>query len=181
VHVLRAFTAMTWELGWRDAPGWLIDEVDLWEDRVREAVRRAELAGAAPECTDVTFGGAGSHRTWRASSWVILQALSMQAETAMRERLEADAVADREDRLAADAEEPAAGRHRENAAAARHRSGACMAWEVAARDAHGHGSTVLAGTQPAAVRVGEAIRQAGGIREVPRNKRYATTAGRSTR
>jgi hypothetical protein len=177
--MLTAFAAMTRELGSRDAAPWLIDEVDRWEDRVWEAARRADAAAAPPECTDVAFAGAATRRTWRASSWAIVTALGAQADAARRGRLEAAEEAEAEDRSAAAAEagDPpgtaAAARHRENAAAARERAARLLAWEIAARDAHGHGSAVLAGEQPVGQRIGEAIAHAGGAHEVPRDRNYA--------
>lgn len=63
--------------------------------------------------------------------------------------------------------------HREHAAQARQLGDSCMQWEIAALDAHAEGSRVLATEQPIATRVGEAIRAAGGVLEVPRSKRYA--------
>ena len=184
--MLTAFAAMTSELSSRDAPGWLIDEVDRWEDRVWEAARRADAAGAPPQCTDVAFAGAATRRTWRASSWTIVTALGTQADTAHLGRLEAIAEAAAEDRraAAAEAQDPpdtaAAARHRENAAAARERAAKLLAWHLAARDAYGHGNAVLAGEQPVGQRIGEAIAHAGGAHEVPRDSNYAGAAPAGT-
>ncbi len=51
------------------------------------------------------------------------------------------------------------------------------AWACAARDARGCGSQVVANEYLPAVMVGQAIGAAGGVREVPADKRYASNDG----
>lgn len=191
MHILLAFAGMAADLGWRDTPARLIDGIDRWEDDVREVVRCAEAAGVLTGTMHVTFSGADRFRTWRASAWSIVQALDRQAETAARERLEAHAAAASAASAAADAEAAAAAaqgdaaaglaaqaeEYRAAAGAALALADACIGWETAARDAAFTGGELIAGETPIAVRVGEALAHAGGAREVPANKRYATTSG----
>jgi hypothetical protein len=64
-------------------------------------------------------------------------------------------------------------KHRENAAEARVVSRRCQEWDIAASDAGAFGKRVLANEEPIARRVGEGIAAAGGLPEVPADKRYA--------
>jgi hypothetical protein len=78
---------------------------------------------------------------------------------------------------AAAAEHAAAGvRHREEAGKARELSRRFLEWDITASDAHTFGERVLRNEQPIAVRVGEGIAAAGGLREVPASKRYAAAS-----
>ncbi|MGH3288744.1 MAG: hypothetical protein ACRDPD_29380 [Streptosporangiaceae bacterium] len=70
--------------------------------------------------------------------------------------------------------EAAAGEHRARAGAARALAAALLAWELAARDAHGTGSQVLAIEEPIARNMYDGIQAAGGQAEVPADKRYLT-------
>ena len=70
--------------------------------------------------------------------------------------------------------EAAAEEHRAKARRARALVAALLAWEVAARDAHGTGSQVLAIEEPVARDMHDGIQAAGGLAEVPADKRYLT-------
>lgn len=158
MELLTAFTAMLNDVGYANASARQIDGILDWSDYVSRAVRHADEMGASAGCMEVTFSGSATHRTWRISCMSILAALQSQAEEARVRRGDADA------------EDEEAGEDLD----------ALMAWETAAADAHAFGEAVLRNEAPVARRVFDAIQAAGGLHEVPADKRYAATA-RGTR
>ena len=188
MYILNVFWPMLNDVTWRNASERQVNGIRAWQDYVRRAVLSAPPGAAPAGSMDVPFNGAASHRTWRAACWGILSALSRQAGEAQALKALADAEAADQDRAAdraaaaaasardeaAAAEHAAAARwRREKAAEARAASAAFSEWDIAASDAGTFGRRVLANEEPAARRVGEGIAAAGGLPEVPRDKRYA--------
>lgn len=248
MDLMTAFSVMLGDVTHVNASARQVHGILSWHDRTRGAVRHAARLAAGASCLEVRPVTAVTHRSWRASSRMILDALTAQAEEAARRRqaalreaasedqqarqadaaaedarrradaargraaaaaagaaaaraqaagcadsqdagaflaqaasLEAEAAAAAAEAAAADREaaalEAAAARHRENARKARQLAAAMLAWEIAARDAHGTGTAVLAAEQPVARQMHDGIQAAGGLPEVPRDKRYLTLDG----
>ncbi|MGH3408306.1 MAG: hypothetical protein ACRDRJ_38310, partial [Streptosporangiaceae bacterium] len=93
-------------------------------------------------------------------------AFQAQAAAADANASDANAEAGRHETTAAD--------HREEARKARQLAAELLGWQAAALDAHGTGTAVVAAEEPVARRMGEAIAAAGGLGEVPADKRYLT-------
>ncbi len=256
MDLLTAFNAMLSDVTHVNASARQVTGILVWHGRTRCAVQHAARLTTSRSCLTVSFSVAHTHRTWRASSMLILAALQAQADEAARSRFlalkkaasedrqaeqdeaaaaaarqraaaarsraasasaaagaaraqagacdddggaaaclaeaaacEAEAAAAAAEAAAADSEAGAhaasAEQHRENARQARALAVLLMAWEIAARDAHGTGTAVLATEEPIARRMYEGIQAAGGLSEVPRDKRYYTreragTAGGGT-
>lgn len=89
---------------------------------------------------------------------------------------EADATAARHMKQASDYYK-AANRHEEEAARLRGLAAAFNAWAVAARDAQAIGRQLIATEDGVAMVIGRAIDAAGGVVEVPKNKRYMRRDG----
>lgn len=177
MQLLTAFTAMLGDVGYANASARQIDGILDWSDHVARAVARAKMMHARPGTLDVTFTGSATHRTWRVSCHSILAALSAQAEEARVRRAEQNVkAADLEQRAAAEEDEMAAASLRDEAVEARGEVSDLIQWEIAANDAHTFGESVIRNEEPVARRVFEGIQAAGGIREVPADKRYAATA-----
>jgi hypothetical protein len=132
----------------------------------QEAARRDHLAGLA----DADAAMARQEAAQAEARAAALEAAGGEAPAMAAQAARAEAGEARQRAAALDA---AAVQHREVAARARRAAADYMTWEIAARDAHAAGAAVLAAEEHIAAMVHSGIQAAGGIREVPRDKRYA--------
>jgi len=245
-----AFGVMLGDVTSVNASARQVTNILIWHGHTRCALQHASRLTTDRTCLEVGFAWSATHRTWRASSLLILGALTAQADQAARRRLDAEREAGRQEAAARDADqgaaearrraaaaraaagaaaaaaaaarasaaactgedqsaarakfmaeaaaceaaaaaaqaeaawhdaeaarlEAAAEEHRGSARRARALAAALLAWEIAARDAHGTGSQVLAIEEPVAREMYEGIQAAGGLAQVPGDKRYLTRA-----
>jgi hypothetical protein len=138
--------------------------------RERAAAEQAEAAAAA--------AAAGAAAAWARAAAAHQMAAAVAADNPQAAAsFEAEAQAAGSEAAAAEAQAEAlrqrAAEHRERAEQARALARELLSWETVARDAEGTGRAAVAAEQPIAVRVGEGIARAGGVREVPGSKWFA--------
>ena len=176
MHILPAFTQMLGCLCGGDAPGWQIDQIIIWEDKVRWAVICADLADADAGTLRVFTGESSGLPAWHVCCLGFLQTLQRQERAADWLRAE-------EIRLAAEhtAAASAAGDETEAAwrlaEAERHRELARKHadWHTAAREARIYGTRMLTGALPRHYDAAAGLAAAGGADEVYRDTRWANT------
>jgi hypothetical protein len=188
VHILPAFTQMLGCLCGGDAPGWQIDQIIIWEDKVRWAVTCADLADADAGTLGVLTGESSSLPAWHVCCLSFLRTLQQQERAADRLRAEETRLAAEHATAAAaalsaggeDAEAAAAwhlaeaGRHHE--AARKHAD-----WHTAARDARVYGTRTLTGALPRHQDAAAGLAAAGGADQVYEDKRWAGAGRRAVR
>jgi hypothetical protein len=188
VHILTAFEQMLGGLFGGDAPGWQIDQIIFWEEKVSWAVTCADLADADAGTLGVPDGEGSGLPVWHLSCLSFLQSLQRQEREADRMQADETAAAAAAGHSAAaalsaggdQAEASAAwylaeaGRHRE--AARRNED-----WLTAARDARIYGTGRLPGALPRHPDAAAGRAAAGGAGEVYRDTSRAGTARPASR
>jgi hypothetical protein len=165
VHILTAFDQMLGCLCGGDAPGWQIDQIIIWDEKVRWAVTCADLAGAGARTMGVFDGESSGLPAWHLCCLRFLQSIQRQeraADLLQIGEVNSASLAAAEGRLEA-AEE-----HRELARK-------YAAWAVAARDARIYGSRMLTGSLPRHQDAAAGLAAAGGAGEVYRDASWAVS------
>jgi hypothetical protein len=160
-----------------DAPGWQIDQIIAWDDKVRWAVTCADLAGAGDGTLDVFTGESSGLPAWHLCCLSFLRSLQ-------RQEREADLLRAGETRAAAEDENSAraalaagnaasAARHRKDAEGHRGLARKYADWLSAAREARACGARMLTGALPRHRDAAAGLAAAGGKDEVYRDARWA--------
>lgn len=183
MHILTAMTRMKQGLAAEDAPERQLQQVKTWHLEIEDAVdaarvcastigldldllQRAMNRGTGNEISPLPFiAGARTHRTWLQLCELIQTALATQRVAAAVIRAEALAAA-------------ANAKHRSEKEAARAEAARAWLWKSAAAQAEVTGRFLIQREDAILRPVGEAIRAAGGINEVARDKHYHQGRGR---
>jgi hypothetical protein len=175
-------THRTWRMSGQLILGALRDQMDeaaIQRARADLAAQDSDRAADAEEAAAAAAASEAAAARQRAAS--CLAAAAASTADGERAALQAAAAAAAAEAEAADATAArlaaAAREHREEARLARQRSAQLLGWQIAAQDAHGHGTRVIAGEEPIAAAMHAGIQAAGGISEVPGDKRYLTRDG----
>lgn len=182
MHILTAFEQMLGGLFGGDAPGWQIDQIIFWEEKVSWAVTCADLADADASTLGVPDGEGSGLPVWHLSCLSFLQSLQRQEREADRMRAEELAAAAEAEHAAAAALSAGGDQAEANAAwyqaeAERHCEAArkYAAWQTAARDARIYGTGMLTGALPRHQDAAAGLAAAGGAGEVYRDTSWAVS------
>lgn len=166
MHILTAFGQMLDGLCGGDTPGWQIDQIIAWDDKVRWAVTCAEKVGAGDGGTlDVLAGESSGLPAWHISCLRFLRSLQWQERTAGR--LHAEEISS--------ASLAAGEGHPEEAEGHLELARKYADWHNAAREARIYGSRMLTGALPRHQDAAAALAAAGGADEVYRDTRWAVS------
>lgn len=182
MHILTAFEQMLGGLFGGDAPGWQIDQIIFWEEKVSWAATCADLADADASTLGVPDGEGSGLPVWHLSCVSFLQSLQRQEREADRMQADETAAAAAADHSAAAALSAGGDQAEANAAwhlaeAERHREAARRNedWLAAARVARIYGTGMLTGALPRHQDAAAGLAAAGGADEVYRDTSQAVS------